>query len=54
MSISKKKLFFIVLVIVLLIINAVVIYYVLNDGSIPFLNIKVGGGEAASKIFLNF
>jgi len=54
MSISKKKLFFIVLVIVLLIINAVVIYYVLNDGNIPFLNINIGGGEATSKIFLNF
>ncbi len=54
MSISKKKLFFIVLVILLLIINAVVIYYVLNDGNIPFLNINIGGGEATSKIFLNF
>ncbi|HNR43954.1 MAG TPA: PHD finger domain-containing protein [Methanofastidiosum sp.] len=54
MSIPKKKLFFIVLVIVLLIINAVVIFYVLNDGNIPFLNIKIGGGEATSNIFLNF
>lgn len=53
-GISKKKLFFIVLVVVLLIINAVVIFYVLNDGNIPFLNIKIGGGEATSRIFLNF
>ncbi len=49
----KKKLFFIILVIVLLIINAVVIIYVLNDGTIPFLNINIGGGGANSKIFLN-
>lgn len=54
MGISKKKLLFVVLVIVLLIINAVVIFYVLNDGNIPFLNIKIGGGEATSKIFFNF
>ncbi|KYC47459.1 MAG: hypothetical protein APG12_01106 [Candidatus Methanofastidiosum methylothiophilum] len=50
----KKKLLFILLVIALLIVNVVVILYVLNDGTIPFLNIKIGGGEATSKIFLNF
>jgi len=44
MNISKKKLFFILLVIALLIINGIVIYYVLNEGNIPFLNIKIGGG----------
>ncbi len=53
-SMSKKKLFFILLVIVLLIINAVVIIYVLNDGTIPLLNIKIGGAEATSRIFLKF
>jgi len=44
MNISKKKLFFILLVVALLIINGIVIYYVLNEGNIPFLNIKIGGG----------
>lgn len=53
-GISKKKLLFILLVVALLIINAVVIYYVLNEGSIPFLNIGLGGEETTTKIFLNF
>jgi hypothetical protein len=52
-NIPKKKLFFIILVVALLIINAIIIYYVLNDGTIPLLNIKFGGSEATSKIFLN-
>lgn len=51
---SKQKLFFILLVVALLIINAIVIFYFLNDGNIPFLNVKTGAEEATSKIFLNF
>jgi hypothetical protein len=51
---SKKKLLFILLIVALLIINAIVIYYVLNEGTIPFLNIGLGGEETATKIFLNF
>jgi len=53
-GISNKKLLFILLVVALLIINAVVIYYVLNDGTIPLLNIRNGTEEAISQIFLNF
>ena len=54
MNISKKKLFFILLVLALLIINGVVIYYVLSEGTLPFINIRIGGGESTSKIFFNF
>ena len=50
---SKKKLLFILVVVILLLINAFVIIYVLNDGTIPLLNIKIGGTEATSKFFLN-
>ena len=54
LGISRKKLLFILLVAALVIINIIVIFYVLNDGTVPFLNIKFGGKEAVTKTFFNY
>ncbi|OQC49405.1 MAG: hypothetical protein BWX56_01521 [Euryarchaeota archaeon ADurb.Bin023] len=54
LGISRKKLLFILLVVALVIINIIVIFYVLNDGTVPFLNIKFGGKEAVTKTFFNY